>query len=319
MLKCQGGCQQMYEEYYRMPDGKIFCEKCWRHGREMADMAAIQRQNQKLQVQREKDAFDQKLKEDKIRLGQLENAIRLEKGKCGTAWYDYENNDSDERPYNYEQVELLKRQYYDLRGQLENRRFKYPDLGLLHLTTPSYFSGAQYISKSQSHYFETVTLPQEKEAAIKAEEAARRASAEAAQKAERERQEAVRRAELKKAELKPLEDAILKREKLPINSRVKVAKETYREDVMMRCLRDNAKTVWKSLRQNPNITERIRIELTKKERYYSSSKSSTFINYSPSPTPQKAEETGCLGAIFNWITFLAVIAAIIFALASIFG
>ena len=114
------------------------------------------------------------------------------------------------------------------------------------------------------------------------------------------------------------ENAILKRDKLPIDSRVKVAKETYREDVMMRCLRDSAKTVWKSLRQNPNITERIRIELDKKERDYSSSKPSTVFNYSPPSTPQKSEETGCLQAIFNWILLLGLIAAIIYAIASIF-
>lgn len=41
----------MYDEYYRMPDGKIFCEKCWRHGREVAEMRAIQGHNQRLQVQ----------------------------------------------------------------------------------------------------------------------------------------------------------------------------------------------------------------------------------------------------------------------------
>lgn len=320
MLKCQGGCQQMCDEYYRMPDGKIFCKECWRHGREMADMEAIQRRNQILQVQREKDAFDQKLKEDKIRLEQLDHAIRLEKGKCGTAWYDYEDDyDSDKKPYNYEEVELLRRQYNDLRNQLENRRFNYPDTGYSHSTTPSYFSSAQYISKAQSHYFETVTLPKEQEARRKAEEAAK--------KAELERQAKIKEAEERKeqliakhkAELNPLEEAIIRRAKLTLNERVKVAKETYREDVMFRCLKDSAVTVWKSVGQNPNITERVRTELAKKEKIYSNSKKTTpVIQNQPSPNQNKEEEEGCFVAILKDILVLAIIGAIIFVIRAIF-
>lgn len=317
MLKCQGGCQQMYEEYYRMPDGKIFCEKCWRHGREMADMAAIQRHNQILQVQRDKDIFEQRTKEDRIRLSQLEHAIQLEKDKCRSAWSDYESDLSD-KPYNYAEVELLRRQHDDLERQLNSRAFKYPEGG----PTPSnsyYFSKAQFISKSQAHYFETVTLPQEKAAARKAEQEKIKVEQERQRKIELEKKRQEEIVAKKKAELKPLEDAILKREKLPINSRVKVAKETYREDVMMRCLRDSAKTVWKSLRLNPNMTEKIRIELEKKERADSISNASTVANYSQPSTPQKEEEIGCLQTIFNWLFFLGLLAAIIFAIASIFG
>ncbi len=182
----------MFDEYYRMSDGKILCKDCWRDELNLAEMRAVQGRQQREQISRDKNAFDQKRKADQVRLEQLEYAIKLEKGKCQRAWSDYEDDSNlYDKPYNYEEVEFLKRQHLDLKRQLiQNQWFKFPP------TPPSfdntaYYRNAQFISKSQSHYFETVTLPAEQEAKRKTEEERIRAAQEAEQKriaAERERQ-----------------------------------------------------------------------------------------------------------------------------------
>lgn len=89
--------------------------------------------------------------------------------------------------------------------------------------------------------------------------------------AERKREEEAIKRE-KEKELKPLEDSILSNKKLPISIRIKVASETYREDVMLRCLKykTGALGFVDALKQNPHITDRVRIELAKKEQYWKS-------------------------------------------------
>ena len=186
MLRCSR-CKIMFDEYYRMPDGRILCKECWRDELNLAEMKAVQGHQQRAQVLRDKDAFEQKRKADQVRLEQLEHAIKLEKGKCHSAWSSWDDGYRTDKPYNYEEVELLKRQHLDLSRQLnQNPWFKFPSTPPFSDNT-AYYHRARFISKSQSHYFETVTLPAEQEAQKKAEQERIRAEQEAQRKAEQER------------------------------------------------------------------------------------------------------------------------------------
>lgn len=308
MLKCEGGCQQMYDEYYRMPDGKIFCEKCWRHGREVAEMRAIQGHNQRLQVQRDKVAFDQKRNADQVRLEQLEHAIKLEKGKCQRAWSEYEENYyTSDKPYNYEEVELLKRQRNDLEHHLrKNEFFRLPSTPPFPDNT-NYFNNAKFISKAQAYHFETITLPNEREIARKAAEERLRIEREQKKIEEdkrREREESIIR---HKAELAPIEERMLKREKQPLQVRVRIAKETYREDVMLRCSKDSAKTVRDALKQNPRVTAKVLIEIKKRETVTTEQPNIQPTNYKVAPTQQVDSNSGCWIFICLSIVFLTIV------------
>lgn len=204
MLRC-GRCKVMFDEYYRMPDGRILCKDCWRDELNLAEMKAVQGRQQQAQVLRDKDAFEQKRKADQVRLEQLEHAIKLEKGKCHSAWSSWDDGYRTDKPYNYEEVELLKRQHLDLKRQLvQNLWFKFPSTPPFSDNT-TYYRNARFISKSQSHYFETVTLPAEQEAKRKAEEERIRVAQEAEQKRiaeelERQRKIAEQERKRKKAE-----------------------------------------------------------------------------------------------------------------------
>ena len=181
MLRCSR-CKIMFDEYYRMPDGRILCKECWRDELNLAEMKAVQGRQQRAQVLRDKDAFDQKRKADQVKLEQLEHAIKLEKGKCHSAWSSWDDGYRTDKPYNYEEVELLKRQHLDLSRQLnQNSWFKFPSTPPFSDNT-TYYKNARFISKSQSHYFETVTLPAEQEAKRKAEQERLRAEQEAEKK-----------------------------------------------------------------------------------------------------------------------------------------
>ena len=170
MLQCKR-CYQRFDEYYYMSDGRILCKDCWRDELNLAEMKAVQGRQQRAQVIRDRDAFEQKRKADQVRLEQLEHAIKLEKGKCQRAWSDWEDDSRlYDKPYNYEEVELLKRQHLDLCRQLnQNQWFKFPSTPPFSDNT-SYYKNAQFISKSQSQRFETIILPAEQEAKRKADE-----------------------------------------------------------------------------------------------------------------------------------------------------
>ena len=269
MLQCQR-CHQRFDEYYRMSDERILCKDCWRDELNLAERKAIEGRKQREQVLRDKDAFDQKRKADQVKLKQLKHAIELEKGKCRSAWSSWDDGYSTDKPYNYEEVELLKRQYWDLSRQLnQDPWIKFP-YTLPFSDNTAYYKTAQFISKSESHYFETVTLPAEQEAKRKAEEERIRAEQEAERKrikaeedriraeqeAEQERQRKIAEERQKKeAELKPYEEYILNQKTLSLECRLKVAKETFREEVMLQCVDDEETSVVDALMFIPNITD----------------------------------------------------------------
>lgn len=309
MLECQR-CHRKFDEYYRMSDGKILCKDCWRDELNLAEMRAEQ-------GRRDKNAFEQKRAADQVRLKQLEFAIKLEKGKCQRAWSDYEENMDDnlcDKPYNYVEVERLKRECFDLSLQLDkNKRVSFISP---FFDYTAYYRTAQFISKSQSHYFETVTLPAEQETKRKAEQ--ERICAEQKRiKAEQERQKKETEERKKREEeLKPYEEDILNKKKVPCQLRIKVAKETYREEVMLRCVRDSAISVFNALKQNPNITPKVKSLIEKKEnsRIYIPPVNNYSISDVSSPVNTEVnapkEEIGC----FGWFMIVVIVMGIIWLL-----
>lgn len=153
---------------------------------------------------------------------------------------------------------------------------------------------------------------EKEEAARRMEEARRRAAREAEQKriadelARKKKEEESRRK--KEEELRPYEDNILAKKKLPCQLRVKVAKETYREDVMIRCARDSAISVFNALKQNPNLTPKVRTLIAKKENppvYTPPVNNPSTTNISTPPADE--DGIGC----FGWFVIIAIIAGII--------
>lgn len=141
---------------------------------------------------------------------------------------------------------------------------------------------------------------EKEEAARRMEEARRRAAREAEQKriadelARKKKEDESRRK--KEEELRPYEDDILAKKKLPCQLRVKVAKETYREDVMIRCARDSAISVFNALKQNPNLTPKVRTIIAKKENppvYTSPVNNPSTTNISTPPADE--DGIGCFG------------------------
>lgn len=153
---------------------------------------------------------------------------------------------------------------------------------------------------------------EKEETARRLEEARRRAAREAEQKriadelARKKKEEESRRK--KEEELRPYEDNILAKKKLPCQLRVKVAKETYREDVMIRCARDSAISVFNALKQNPNLTPKVRTIIAKKENppvYTPPVNNPSTTNISTPPADE--DGIGC----FGWFVIIAIIAGII--------
>lgn len=153
---------------------------------------------------------------------------------------------------------------------------------------------------------------EKEETARRLEAARRRAAREAEQKriadelARKKKEEESRRK--KEEELRPYEDNILAKKKLPCQLRVKVAKETYREDVMIRCARDSAISVFNALKQNPNLTPKVRTIIAKKENppvYTPPVNNPSTTNISTPPADE--DGIGC----FGWFVIIAIIAGII--------
>lgn len=164
---------------------------------------------------------------------------------------------------------------------------------------------AEFISASKAKHFETIELPAKKKAAeerIRAEQEAKR---KAEQERIREEQERIRIAaeERKKIEdiLKPFEDDMLQKKKVACKDRVKVAAETYREEVMLRCFRDSAVSVYIALKQNPNLTPKLKSMIQKRDTPIPV-KSYSTPTPTPPPTPptqnnDKGNDIGCFGVL----------------------
>lgn len=116
-------------------------------------------------------------------------------------------------------------------------------------------------------------------------------------------------------DLSTYEDAILNKNKLPYKIRIRVARETCKEEVMLRCVRDSAVSVFNALKQNPNLTYKVREAIQKKE-YQSPSPMPTSIPSTPSPSPSSSvPESGGFGC-FWFIVMLCIIGGVIFMISN---
>lgn len=218
---------------------------------------------------------------------------------CKGCWEKYLKVEGD-REY---RVRMLwaEKQQFQKQWEREHNQDIYccrdPKWEQLQITLRSFMRGKKYdytrlrdarlITESQSHYFETVTLPAEQEAVRKAKEERLRAEQEAEKKRiaeekerkkkeeeerlqkERERIAVAKKAEearkQKEAELRPYEEDILNGNMTAREYRLKIAKETFREEVMLKCVHDPSASVVEALQCNPNITNAVRNAIKEKE------------------------------------------------------
>lgn len=278
MLKCQN-CQKMCEEYYCMPDNNtILCESCWKKGLALMQLHAKRFNEIILEIEQ----LNHRLAE-KIRIDMHDEAKAIVAHK-NRLWQEREHIIKSRRPY----------------------------------------MGAEFISTSKAKHFETIELPAKKKAAeerMRAEQEAKRKAEQerirAEQKAERKRvaeeQERIRIAKEKRKKiediLKPFEDDMLQKKKVACKDRVKVAAETYREEVMLRCFHDPAVSVYIALKQNPNLTPKVKSMIQKRDTPIPIKSHST---QTPSPSPpiqnnDNGNDIGCFGVL----VILAIIVGIV--------
>lgn len=141
MLKCQGGCQRMVNEYYIMPDGKIFCYDCWRYGNERSTNQ--QRDNWE-RYQAERVKYDNSKKQLERQIEELTDRINREKSRCRGDWSSYEDGNSN-KPFNYADVEYLEKQRTKLHWQ-KNSDDSMPRLPYIGAANNYYTSARFYFS-----------------------------------------------------------------------------------------------------------------------------------------------------------------------------
>lgn len=100
-------------------------------------------------------------------------------------------------------------------------------------------------------------------------------------------------------DLSAYEGAILSKNKVPHKIRIRVAKETCKEAVMLRCVRDPAVSVFNALKQNPNLTPRLKSMIQKRD---TPIPVKSYSTPTPPPTPptqnnDKGNDIGCFGVL----------------------
>lgn len=246
---------------------------------------------------------------------------------CKGCWEKYLKVEGD-REY---RVRMLwaEKQQFQKQWEREHNQDIYccrdPKWEQLQITLGSFMRGKKYdytrlrnarlITESQSHYFETVTLPAEQEAVRKAKEERLRAEQEAERKriaAERERQRKIAEEHQKKeAELKPYEEYILNQKTLSLECRLKVAKETFREEVMLQCVYDLETSVVDALMYNPNITDKVRKAIYAKKEAEKKKLADEKARKEAERLEEEQKKERIKTAIW-WIVGLAIAAGLIF-------
>ena len=231
MLKCQN-CQKMCEEYYCMPDNNtILCEGCWKKGLALMQLHAKRLREIPIEIEQLNYRLYKKLTPD---MHDEAKAIIAHKNRL---WQEREHIIKSRRPY----------------------------------------MGAEFISTSKAKHFETIELPAKKKEAeerMRAEQEAKRKAEEERLKVEqeyrkKEAEERLRKAKeerkKKEAELKPYEECILNEKTISHEDLLKVANETFREEVMLQCMRSSDISVIQALLFNHNITGKIRSAIYAKQ------------------------------------------------------
>jgi len=108
--KCEGGCNRVYDEYYVLKDGRIFCYDCWKRA-----MDNVQRR--KKEIYREYQEEVKRHDENKKELQQLEYEITNKKSTYSTEWFEHNNYDYSPKPPNYEEIQSLNNRCRILREE----------------------------------------------------------------------------------------------------------------------------------------------------------------------------------------------------------
>ena len=232
----------MVNEYYVMPDGKIFCYDCWRYGKMEAGSFEQRKREQFQHVEMELFMFNERQKKAKRQLEELDDAIKIEKSRFLRDWQNYEEEyDVNKKPCNYTNVELLKEKRKTLYFQIQEAKSPIsrvkPLVGCMGI---SYYTTARFISVSESQFYETVTLPAQRDAlAQKAVEEQKRREVEA----EKQRKEIEKRKAEAEKQRKEIEKCKAEAEKLRLNE---IKRRNEREAAEMMKLKQSARidSVW---------------------------------------------------------------------------
>ena len=133
--KCQGFCNRIYDEYY-VVGSRILCAKCWE--KELDDLryklreidrteqqktVDINRTNHQMDMEYRKMQQQHDMKYDDIsrQVKNLDDEIRIK--TQNREWYEYESEDSYNapKPYNYEEVQILRNRLWKLKEEERNR------------------------------------------------------------------------------------------------------------------------------------------------------------------------------------------------------
>lgn len=136
MLKCDNGCNRMYQEYYWMPDNRILCVDCWRR------------------------EFEKSRQADQIK----QNIDKIEKHIC---WLNHKISDEKNRSPLDDSllVKIMKRDLESLlhKRSLETERilniFRHPSPCYPTPPHPQHFRAAKWINSENAPYFEQITFP----------------------------------------------------------------------------------------------------------------------------------------------------------------
>ena len=104
-LKCDGGCNRMFQEYYRMPDNKIFCAECWRRGLEKEERRGEMIRAQLNQYNADSRKIGREIEEIREKISILNSKIDYEKERSGSGSYLVRKMESDVK-------DLLNRLYF---------------------------------------------------------------------------------------------------------------------------------------------------------------------------------------------------------------
>ncbi len=149
--KCQGYCNRMWDEYY-VVGSKILCAQCWE--KELDDLryklrevdneerqktTEANRMTQQMEIEYRKmhQQHDMKYNDISRQVKNLEDEIRIK--TQNREWYEYESEDSYNipRPYNYEEVQILRNRMWKLKEEEKNRYRTNPTLPRLNFQAGS--------------------------------------------------------------------------------------------------------------------------------------------------------------------------------------
>jgi hypothetical protein len=147
MLKCQGGCRRIIDEFYLLKDGRIFCEDCWRKEREIFKKSQLEGQKLYSEELKRRSEINNQIK-------QIEEDIRIK--TQNPEWYNFKKSEDFylQKPHNYEEVQLLETKLNDL--QKKNSRFLNPPFWEVYA---DYLKNPKWYSKKETKYFEEFEMP----------------------------------------------------------------------------------------------------------------------------------------------------------------